>query len=321
MIIASVVLPSPGGPESSTWSGAPAAAPGRLQHQAELLADPLLADDLVERARPQRRLDRALVAVRLGRGQRSWQVGGPPRASSVGLVAIGPSPQALLKVRSAARSSAATSGVVAGLGRDRVDRLVGLLGRPAEADQALRAPGPARLGAGGRRAGPAVHRPGAPIRSLSSRMIRWAPFCPMPGTRVSVLTSSAATAAPQRRRARAPRASPGPAWARPRRRSAPARRSASRPRRAKPNRVSESSRTTMLVGSVAGWPDAQRRRACRGCTCSSRPTPPTSRTALVRATSATSPRTNAIIGSSLPGRSSRRGRRRSGPGRRRARCG
>ena len=45
-------------------------APGGLEDQAELVAHPLLADHLVERARPQRRLDRALVALGLGRGQR-----------------------------------------------------------------------------------------------------------------------------------------------------------------------------------------------------------------------------------------------------------
>ena len=46
--------------------GRPAAAPGGLEHEPELLADPGLADDLVEGARPQRRLDGALVALRLG---------------------------------------------------------------------------------------------------------------------------------------------------------------------------------------------------------------------------------------------------------------
>ena len=46
MIMARVVLPSPGGPDSSTWSGTRAAVPGRLQHQAELLADPRLAVEL-----------------------------------------------------------------------------------------------------------------------------------------------------------------------------------------------------------------------------------------------------------------------------------
>ena len=37
--------------------GGAAAAAGGLEHQAELLAHPLLADELVERARAQRRLD------------------------------------------------------------------------------------------------------------------------------------------------------------------------------------------------------------------------------------------------------------------------
>ena len=51
--------------------GGPPAPPGRLEHQAELVADPLLADHLVEGARAQRRLDGALVALGLGGGQRS----------------------------------------------------------------------------------------------------------------------------------------------------------------------------------------------------------------------------------------------------------
>jgi len=62
-----------------------------------------------------------------------------------------------------------------------------------------------------------------------------------------------------------------------------------------PKSVRESSRTTMLVGSVAGCPW---RRVARvpGVHISSRPTPPTSRTALDNDTSATLPLTNAIIG-------------------------
>ena len=47
------------------------AQPGGLEHQPELVAHPLLADDLVERARAQRGLDGALVAVGLGHGQRA----------------------------------------------------------------------------------------------------------------------------------------------------------------------------------------------------------------------------------------------------------
>ena len=63
MIIANVVLPRPGGPDSSTWSGAPAAPQRALQHQGQLLADPVLADDLGEPLGPQRAFDEALVRV------------------------------------------------------------------------------------------------------------------------------------------------------------------------------------------------------------------------------------------------------------------
>ena len=47
--------------------GDPLACPRGLEQQGELLAHPLLPDDLVEGARPQRRLDDPLVAVGVGR--------------------------------------------------------------------------------------------------------------------------------------------------------------------------------------------------------------------------------------------------------------
>ena len=88
-------------------------------------------------------------------------------------------------------------------------------------------------------------------------MMRWAPFCPIPGTRVSVLTSSVAIA--RRRSSGLSTASiawaslgptPDAVWTS----SKTCFSSSSR----KPKSVSESSRTTMLVGSVAGLADAQR---------------------------------------------------------------
>jgi hypothetical protein len=85
---------------------------------------------------------------------------------------------------------------------------------------------------------------------------------------------------------------------------------------AKPKSVSESSRTTMLVGSVASRP-VRSVASVPGVHITSRPTPPTSSTALDSVTAATLPETNAITTSSLLPRA----RRRSGPGRRRARCG
>ena len=74
MICASEVLPRPGGPASSTWSSAsprPFAASSAIR---ELLLDALLADELGERARPERALELLLAAVDDGRGQPSARV-------------------------------------------------------------------------------------------------------------------------------------------------------------------------------------------------------------------------------------------------------
>ena len=129
-------------------------------------------------------------------------------------------------------------------------------------------------------------------------MIRCAPFCPMPGTAVRVRTSSPATA---RRTASGVStasiacASFGPTPLAVCTSSKTCFSSSS----ANPKRVRESSRTTIDVGRVAVCPVRSAARVL-GVHISSRPTPPTSSTALVRVTAATSPRTNAITdGSSL----------------------
>jgi hypothetical protein len=49
-------LPSPGGPANSRWSTACPAA-GRFEHDAQVLLQLALADELVERSRSQPRLD------------------------------------------------------------------------------------------------------------------------------------------------------------------------------------------------------------------------------------------------------------------------
>ena len=59
-------LAEPGRPAEQHVVGGPAARSGRLQHERELLAHPVLADHLVEGPRPQRRLEGALVVVDLG---------------------------------------------------------------------------------------------------------------------------------------------------------------------------------------------------------------------------------------------------------------
>ena len=63
MICASVVLPSPGGPTSRTWSRASPRALGRVERDSELLLDPFLADEVVEPARPQRALELLVLWV------------------------------------------------------------------------------------------------------------------------------------------------------------------------------------------------------------------------------------------------------------------
>ena len=54
MICASEVLPSPGGPASRTWSSASPRPLRRVERDPELLLDALLADELGERAGPER---------------------------------------------------------------------------------------------------------------------------------------------------------------------------------------------------------------------------------------------------------------------------
>ena len=151
--------------------GGAAAGLGGVEDQPELLADPLLADHLVERARAQRRLDRPLVGVRVGRGQ--------PR--EVGLLRL---PRGGPRLRPSAASggrraaAAPTSGVgSAGLVGDLVDGALGLLGRPAEPDQALvdlvaprrrrrRPPGAARVAAADRGAEPVAQLEDDPLGAL-----------------------------------------------------------------------------------------------------------------------------------------------------------
>src|SRR6185437_2521828 len=59
-ICARVVLPRPGGPWKSTWSSASPRERGG-DEDLEVLANLLLADEVVERLRPQRQLGRVLL--------------------------------------------------------------------------------------------------------------------------------------------------------------------------------------------------------------------------------------------------------------------
>ena len=57
MIVASVVLPRPGGPYSRTWSAASPLPRAAGQQHGQVGLDLALADVFVERSRPKRALD------------------------------------------------------------------------------------------------------------------------------------------------------------------------------------------------------------------------------------------------------------------------
>ena len=163
-----------------------AAAPlGRLEHQRQLLAHPLLADHLVQGPGSQRRLDRALVAVGLGRRaprtrDRSSSLISRPCVRSVVELDLRPS-TACAGRRATASATAGSSTASRGHGIDGAPSAS--RGRPAEPEQPARdlvAPGslagvPSRHGPGaapGRRADPVLELEDDPLGALR----------PMPGT-------------------------------------------------------------------------------------------------------------------------------------------
>ena len=185
-------LAEPGGPESSTWSGVRAAAPGGLEDQAELLADPLLADELVERpwgaARP-RPPARRRSASAVGQRREVGRPRVPPRRSDG--VVVG-APWSRPCSGCAARHAGAARRRPAAVGRPRP------AGRPRRPPRRPR--GPSSRGRAGaacswsrhgrtararRRRSPPTGR-AEPVLELEQ--MRWAPFWPMPGTAVSVPT-------------------------------------------------------------------------------------------------------------------------------------
>ena len=136
-------------------------------------------------------------------------------------------------------------------------------------------------------------------------MIRWAPFWPMPGTVVSVLTSSAATArrsvvGREHGEHRLGQLGPDPAGGLDELEDRLLVVVEEAEQRQRVLAHDHAGRQRRRLRRCAAWP------ACRACTCSSRPTPPTSRTAESRPTAATGPRTNAIIGLLLPAAAGRR---------------
>ena len=299
----------------------PAPAHGALEHQLELLARPRLADELGQRARPQRRLGLPLLVAGLRATRRaSW-----PSAR------VAPSPG------QRARSNAARSCPAQQL--DRLPQQHGDLTAPVAAicssatgASAATAPSaslpvqprPTSAGAPGPATAPrrpsSRRRPrrrrgvrrGAPIRSRSSRTSRSAPFLPMPGTRMSVLTSPIDDRAAHLARRVHGQHRLGQPRARRRSRSAAARTAAARRRRR--SRTGSASPRARPGWSPAGPPPPPAAgRWCPGVHCTARPTPPTSTTAPSGETAATRPRTLAIIGP--PPRPARQ-RRRPAPARR-----
>ena len=149
MIVASVVFPRPGGPTSRTWSSAsprPFAASSAI---VELLLRALLADEVVESARPQRLLD-LLVALAQHRCEELAR-------------------HAALRSASRTRSSTGRSGSTRG------ERLLGLDERVPELDERVARDELARS-----TARPATGTASA-IEPSSSSTIRSAVFLPMPG--------------------------------------------------------------------------------------------------------------------------------------------
>src|SRR3954447_22090040 len=268
------------------------------QNEPELLAYPLLTDELRKALWPQRRLDDSVVSVGVRRHDipfarlrhdipfarlrhdilfaharlSSWRLARSNAATS------GASPTAV-----AASASGPTAANASSTSR-------ALQPRPVSAARSCsrHAPTPEAARPTGARAAPV----GAPSRSLSSRTSRWAPFRPTPGTKVSAPRSSVVTAA---RTASGECtestacASFGPTpltdW-----RMSNTTRSSSV---AKPKSVSESSRTTIAVASRTDSPPRSVARVA-GVQWTARPIPATSTTAVSAPTAATTPVTLAI---------------------------
>src|SRR4051794_40604477 len=279
MIIASVVLPSPGGPDSSTWSGA------RCRPRAACSTSSSCS--LTRRCPPNSASVCGRSADSILRSSRSTA---SADTSGRTLSSIG---YALESTRRAARSRSGTDG----LGLSAASGATAVTASSASrADQ----PSPTRpactcsrhasCGCSGR---PVTVLDGAPILSFSSSTIRWAPFLPMPGTFTSTARSSVATAWRNwsgLSTASAACASLGPTPDAVCSNSNVLFASSS----ANPYSVSESSRTTIDVEIRASCP-GRNPASVPGSQNTCSPTPPTSTTAESTPMAATRPRTNAII--------------------------
>ena len=167
-------LAETGRPANSTWSTAWPRCRGGGQHDLEVLAQARLADELVEAARPQRRLLGGLdrIGRRAAAARLSSRLTAPAHRSA-----------------SRSRRSRSRSSTVAVVG-ELAERLAHLVGRVAEADErvahlAARAPS-------GRRAPRERSRSGTSRRAFSSTSRRCAVRLPTPGTSMSASRSSSA---------------------------------------------------------------------------------------------------------------------------------
>ena len=179
MIPASVVLPRPGGPASSTWSTACPRCLAAVEHDLEVLAQARLADELVETARPQRGLFGDLAGSASGLEQLLSHAQRPHRQQH----------------RSASRSSSST----VPSSRQLAEHVADLVGAVAEADERVAHLG-ARRSAGQSRASRARSRSGTSSRAFRSTSSRCAVRLPTPGTSTSDVEVVVGQAAAQRRR-------------------------------------------------------------------------------------------------------------------------
>ena len=300
-IIASVVLPSPGGPASRMWSGVRCCIAAASSSSCSCPRTFCCPTNSASDARPQGALEGELG---LGLGELGLDAGRRRRSRSTSSLtsctrraraarargAAAPAPSRARR-RSPRRRPRRRPAAATRSGQPRPTR--------AATTSALidRAPG-----------GAAVADAAARREQLaaSETTMSFAVFGPMPDTLRNGASSSAATARRSRRASawrarRAPTSGPTPET--PRSRS----NTSSSSRVAKPKRLRSSSRTMSAVCRLASGP-TRSVSACCGVTCTARPTPPTSMTTTVAADGAsTVPRTDEIICASLRSAASRLG--------------
>ncbi len=260
------------------WSGGGPRRMRAVQQQVELLAHPVLGDELGQPPRPQRRLrsrsSRSAYGLRPGRSRhRRPPPGGTSCTEVCTGVTAGSAPAATAREQHRhGRLAVDASGATAATAWSACPR------RPAEPDQRLARPGPARAPPAVTPGRPRPARATGPILSRSSSTSRSAPFLPMPGTRVSAGESAVAIARRtsvggmhREHRLGQPRADPAG------RLQQLEQLIARRRRRSRTGSASPPGPPGWWPAGPAGRPAAG--PACPGCRSTARPTPPTSTTA------------------------------------------